>query len=206
MKDPGMPLAPTPTPAAPRRMKIALVASLALNLLFLGAIGGAMLNGGPDRRGGGPRELGFGPFTEALPPADRAALAQAFFRESGGPREMRREMRERLEQMVLALRTEPLDTAALQSAFDAMRERTGRQLDAGQRLLIERLEAMTPEERARFADRLAELAERGPMRDRRPPRTTRGAEAQLRALPRAVRAQSGRASRPAAGPPGGDAR
>lgn len=157
----------TSPPGASRRMKIALIASLALNLLFIGAIGGAMLHGGPERRGGGPRELGFGPFTEALPPEDRAALARAFFRESGGPREMRREMRDRLDRLVLVLRTEPLDTGALQAAFDQMRERTGRQLDAGQRLLIERLEAMTPEERAGFAARLEEIAERGPMHGRR---------------------------------------
>ena len=96
-----------PPAGAPRRMRLALYASLAVNLLFVGIVGGAILHGPPERGGMMGRELGFGPFTEALSPADRMALMEAFRRSGGSPREMRQAMRADLAEFIRVLRASP---------------------------------------------------------------------------------------------------
>jgi Heavy-metal resistance len=62
-----------PVPAAPRApgrwMRVALVLSLAVNLLVAGMAVGVALRGGPPETA--VRDLGFGPFAAALSPADR---------------------------------------------------------------------------------------------------------------------------------------
>lgn len=162
---PTLPPAPSSAPAS-RRIRIALYASLALNLLFFGAIGGALLRDGPDGPRSGPREIGFGPFSEALTTEDRAALAQAFMRDGGTPRQMRREMMRNFAELGRVLRAEPLDRAALEQVFATLKDAADARLEMGQRLLVERIVQMTPVERDRFADRIDEIAARGPMRGR----------------------------------------
>jgi uncharacterized membrane protein len=153
-------------PAAPRRIRMALYASLALNLLFVGAIGGALLRDGPDGPRSGPREIGFGPFSEALTPQDREAIARAFMRDGGTPRQMRREMMRSFAELGQVLRTEPLDRAALEQVFMTLKDGANARLEIGQRLLLDRIAQMTPVERDEFADRIDEIAARGPMRGR----------------------------------------
>jgi uncharacterized membrane protein len=153
-------------PAAPRRIRMALYASLALNLLFVGAIGGALLRDGPDGPRSGPREIGFGPFSEALTPQDREAIARAFMRDGGTPRQMRREMTRSFAELGQVLRTEPLDRAALEQVFTTLKDGANTRLEIGQRLLLDRIVQMTPVERDEFADRIDEIAARGPMRGR----------------------------------------
>jgi uncharacterized membrane protein len=162
---PTLPPAPSSAPAS-RGIRIALYASLALNLLFVGAIGGALLRDGPDGPRSGPREIGFGPFSEALTTEDRAALARAFMRDGGTPRQMRRELMRNFAELGQVLRTEPLDRAALEQVFATLKDAADARLEMGQRLLVERIVQMTPVERDRFADRIDEIAARGPMRGR----------------------------------------
>lgn len=163
------PLAP-PTPPGPssRGLKIALVLSLALNLGVLGLVGGAWLHGRPDGPPRFARDLGFGPFTEALSPEDRRALVREFGRDMGDPRAFRREMRADLQELLQILRADPLDRAALEALFERMGARGQERLATGQRLLEERILAMSPEARRAFADRLDEGLRRGPRRDAEP--------------------------------------
>lgn len=149
---------------ASRRVKLALYASLVLNLLFIGIVGGAILRGPPDRAPIMGRDLGFGPFTEALSPADRVALIDAFRRTGGGPREMRQAMRADFAAFVRVLRREPFDPAALDAAAAALKSRGAQRLELGQRLMMERIAQMSPEARMAFADRLEEMMARGPRR------------------------------------------
>ena len=73
---------PTPAPApalskSGRGLRIALAISVALNLAIAGLVAGAVLrNHAPGGREDVARELGFGPFTEALSREDRRALRQ----------------------------------------------------------------------------------------------------------------------------------
>lgn len=143
--------------ASGRGIRIALAVSLALNLAVAGIVGGSLLGG--KGRPGNPmvRDIGFGPFTAALSPEDRATLGRAFRDEAPDMRNMRADMR----QIVQALRATPFDEAALREAMAGMVVRGRTRLELGQRLLFDRLVAMTPEERDAFADRLQQVMERG---------------------------------------------
>ncbi|HEX9858674.1 MAG TPA: periplasmic heavy metal sensor [Paracoccaceae bacterium] len=148
-----------------RWLRLALAASLALNLAVAGVIGGAILKGAREHRSAMVRDLGFGPFTEALGPEDRAALRSAFLERAPDFRARRRDMREDFAAVLAALRAEPFDAAALGAAMGRQMGRAAEQMALGQALMTEHIAAMSPEARKRFADRLeASLTRRPPRR------------------------------------------
>lgn len=149
-------------PRAPGRgIRIALAVSLALNLAVAGVVGGTLLGGWGRPPNPTVRDIGFGPFTAALSAQDREALGRAFREQAPDMRGMRREMRAEAGQMLQALRADPFDKTALLQAIAAQDARGKARLELGQRLLAERLIAMTPAERAAFADRLEQSLNRG---------------------------------------------
>jgi uncharacterized membrane protein len=151
-----------PPPRAPGRgIRIALAVSLALNLAVAGVVAGTFLGGGGRSSNPTVRDIGFGPFTAALSPQDREALGRAFREQAPDMRAMRREMRGELDRLLQALRADPFDEAALLEAIAAQDARGRARLELGQRLLAERLIAMTPPERGAFADRLERVMDRG---------------------------------------------
>jgi len=154
---------PTPTVAAAassgRGVKIALAVSVALNLAVAGLALGAWLAEGSHR--GMPRDLSFGPFSEALSDADRRALRRALFQRMGEFRQSREAARAEFAQLLEVLRAEPLDPAALRNALGAIETHNAERLALGRSLIEDRLVAMTPEERAGFADRLERGLRRG---------------------------------------------
>lgn len=146
--------APQPvTPPAGRRWKWAFLGLLTLNLLAVGLIGG-MLAKGPPMGDRAIRDLGFGPYGEALEEGDRKALRRAFMEKGPGLRELRKAMRADLGAVLSALRAEPFNPAALDAAFAQQTERQAEKLQLGQTLLRDHLVSMTPEQRLAFADRL----------------------------------------------------
>ncbi len=161
-----MTTAPTTPPNADkkvkpgRRLRWVLAASLALNLCVLGIVAGAMLGRGGDHRDRMVRELGFGPFTEALEPEDRAALRKAFFQRAPDFRKERAEMKQNFVSILVALRAEPFDAAALKTALDQQQVRTADRLAVGQSLITDHLTTMSAEARHRFADRLEDVLTR----------------------------------------------
>ena len=161
---PTTPADPVPTTGAPRWMKVLLAVSLAINLGVLGMVGGAALRGAGDRGRPDVREIGFGPFSDALSPQDRKELRRAFLQDGGNPRAMRQMMRSEVGALLEVLRTEPLQEADLRAAFSQFQRRGQERLDLGQRLLADRIIAMSPEDRARFADRLEDGMARGGQR------------------------------------------
>lgn len=132
-----------------------LVLSLALNVFVLAAALGAGLR---HHRTG--RDLGFGPFTEALTREDRAAMRDAFMAAAPDFRDRRRLMAEDMERLVAALRAEPWDPAAAEAVLARQGERAAERFALGRRLFLERLGQMTPGARAALADRI-ERAARG---------------------------------------------
>lgn len=141
-------------PKAGRGMKIALILSLTLNLLIFGVMGGAMLaHGGRDdpRR---VRDVGFGPYTEALSPEDRKALRDAFIKAVPDFRAGREEARADVAKLAEAIRAEPYDRAAVEAVFASQAERIEARLTIGRNLLLDRLDAMAPEARAALAGRI----------------------------------------------------
>lgn len=143
------------TPASTGRgIRIALAVSVALNLGVLGVVGGALLNGGPDGHGPMVRDVGFGFFSEALTPDQRAELRKTFV--DGNPRELSEwsAMRADANAVLAALRAEPFDPAALKRAMAAQNQRMSDRLATGHTLIEAFLIALPAQERAAFADRL----------------------------------------------------
>jgi uncharacterized membrane protein len=150
---------------APRWMRWLLIGSLTANLLVIGTVAGALFDGdGPRGLRGGITDIGLGPFTEALSREDKAALRDAFVARVPNFRKDRRQDRRDAVALLAQLQAQPLDEAALRATFEAQRARIAARVDVGQDLLIARIVAMSPEERAAFAGRLAQA-----MRDMRAP-------------------------------------
>ncbi len=144
-----------------RSMRYLLIGSLALNLLVLGIIGGAVIRGPGGF--GGPRgvDLALGPIVEALAPEDRQAI-RTQLRANDMLRQHPRQIREALATALqAALRAEPYDPAAIEAALSIQQNRLVAVQTAGQQVLVARIGLMTPQARLAFADRLQEAIGRG---------------------------------------------
>ncbi len=163
----------TPETGAPRVrtkrwIKLVLGLSLALNLLIVGAVGGAIwrIGGHSDDRKGGPSaraDAGGFALIRALPSDDRRAL----FREvRKAPRKSASEGRAQMQAMVTLLKTNPLDEAQL----DALTEARLQDGETRQAQLSEawkaRVMAMTEAERATYAKRLEAVLAKGPRKNK----------------------------------------
>jgi uncharacterized membrane protein len=158
-KEPGT-SAPTPAPPPPKPpgsggpgwIKIALAISVALNLAVAGLVAGAWLREGRDRSM--PREMSFGPFTDALSDADRRELRRAFGDRMPGFRDARREFRDELSALLVTLRADPFDPAAAEAALTSISRQAMDRLDLGRDLIAARIIEMSDSERLAFAERL----------------------------------------------------
>lgn len=138
-------------------LRIALAISVALNLAVLGVVAGAALkHGGAFGGYDGARDVGFGPFTEALGREDRKALRQAILSKAPELRSSRKEMQEDTQSLLAVLRADPFDPAGLAAVMEQQRARMVDRLGLGQAVMRDFLIAMTPDARKAFADRLEE--------------------------------------------------
>lgn len=164
MSDPnGLPPPHDPPagPRAPRGLRLALGISLALNLLVVGLIGGAVL-GRSDAPRDAPalRMLGLAPFAAALPREARAQLSRRIEVEAPAFREARAEIGRGIRRVQRALMAEPYDAAELARALARSREAAAVVQARGHQALLATLEEMSPEERARVAERLGRTMRR----------------------------------------------
>lgn len=157
---------PAPKSGAGKGLRIALALSLALNLAVVGMVAGAMLRHGPDLHSGMVRELGFGPYTEALTHDDRKALRKALFDRAPEIRATRRQMREDTQALLSLLRADSFDADAFRARMESQHARMERQLRLGQDGLQDFIAAMSPDDRRAFADRLEAGLRRGGGKDR----------------------------------------
>lgn len=142
-------------PAAPRWMRIALVVSLALNLLIAGLVIGAIAGRrGHDGDRRVARDVAAAPFVMALERADRRAVIGKLRGEPGGLRENRRLIRERFASLLSALRADAFDRTAVEALLAEQRGAAGARQAVGERLLLDQIEGMSADERAAYADRL----------------------------------------------------
>lgn len=158
------PANPPPRTRTPRGVKIVLALSLALNLLILGAIGGAFLGGRPD---GGLRDrtdtvriLGLGPLATALDRNDRAAVVAQAGADRAAMRAERRRLVDAASAFAEAVREDPFDRAAAEAALERQRAIVRGLQDGGYGALLDHLETMPSAARADFADRLLGLLQR----------------------------------------------
>lgn len=151
-------------------VRIVLFTSLALNLLIAGAFVGARFSErGPEGKPASVRDqiAGIvGPYGRALSQEDRRALGRSFVRNARELRGTRQEMRALGRQVVEALRAEPFDPASVRALLDQQIALSQGLQTKGRTLLVEQIEAMTPQARIAFADRLEAMLKRGPRRPR----------------------------------------
>jgi uncharacterized membrane protein len=148
-----------PDPQKPRGriplwLRLTFFASLALNLAVVGVVAGALLTGGgkwgPGAHAGHPG----GPLTRALDPEDRRAIGRAMRANMPDRAEARRAMRSEMTALLTALRASAFDRAEVESRMAALRGQFSSRMALGQAALLDRLEGMSPTERAAYADRV----------------------------------------------------
>jgi len=143
----------TKSARCPRWVKIALALSLAANLLVVGLGIGMATHfkafGGPPRAS----DAG-GAYTTALSPKDRREIGRDLTAQFRDTRQSRTEVLGEYRAMLQILKTEPFDRAAAESILQRQSDIADQRRKAGERALLNRLEAMTPAERAAFVERL----------------------------------------------------
>ncbi len=141
-----------------RKLRVLLVISLALNLLVIGTVGGAML-ARSKWEGHRPARLDFagGPLTRALDPVDRRAIGRQMRRAYRDGGTTHAALRAEFDGLIADLTATPFDAEAVGARLARQGDLFEERLELGQRLLLQRLTEMDTAERAAYADRLREV-------------------------------------------------
>ena len=148
--------------APPRRplwQRLLFGASLGLNILVIGAVAGLVLSGGRDEGKRPPplRNGGVAALIGTLPPEQRDAVLGELRLLGQGHGVSHRGLREDRRKVIAAVRAEPFDPDALIALIGSSQDRFLAYRQDSYRVLADTLAAMTPQERAAYADRLAKF-------------------------------------------------
>jgi len=133
-----------PLSTLPRRWRTILILSLGLNVVIGSLLLGNLLDGEGGR--GGRAE----PLVWALPNADRQALRDAL------PRTARADRRARFQTLLDTLRADPFEPDRLRDLLSQERALSADRTERAEAAIVERLSQMSLEDRAAYADRLAQ--------------------------------------------------
>lgn len=151
----------TKPPTGGKGLRWALVASLAVNLGVAGLALGVWLHDGPGGHGPMVRDLGFGPYDDALRPQDRDALRAALRGKLGDLAASRQQMAADVTAVLAALRADPFDANALDAALAAQQAHLSARMKIGNDTMRDFLAALPQADRLAFADRLEAKLKRG---------------------------------------------
>jgi uncharacterized membrane protein len=141
---------------------VVLLASLAFNLLVLGAVGSHVLFEKPHReRYSGPAYTDTLPrsFFLALDPERRRALADRFADDRKAFRDGRRDMREAALKVADTLKAQPYDAAQAEAALARYDEISRGMIERGSRVSRELVATLKPEERVMLASAIRDRIE-----------------------------------------------
>lgn len=142
---------PAPRARTPRWIIVALVVSLALNLLIIGALAGALLRfTGAGRLMAQPGNNALG-FIASLPPERRRELVSRLTEPPQQVMMLRREMRQAARARAEAIAAEPFDRQRLVAAQQRFIEAETRLRTRLGEIMVEAAQNMTPDERRRFS-------------------------------------------------------
>jgi uncharacterized membrane protein len=149
----------------PNWPRILLFASLAVNLLVAGMVAGAFLRSGagpgrPPTENAVLRDLGYGPYGQALTPEERRAVRRATERKAKDLATNRDELRRQMLTLLEALRKTPYEASVVHAIVTEQQARLKERWDIGRELLLDHIDAMTDDERAQYAKRLARILRR----------------------------------------------
>lgn len=153
---------PTPPKLRRRWLLPTLLVSLALNLAVAGiVVGWALSPQARHHRDSGPARGVIGePFIRALPEDARRALMHDVIEEREHIRDSRDGLRARFDAFLSALRADPYDPEVVRDLLAEQRGAAQGRQEIGETLLLKRLAAMEPQDRAAYADRLETLVGR----------------------------------------------
>lgn len=146
---------PPPQGSGSRRLKYALIASLALNLLIIGAAAGTMygFRKHPPRFGAGRGEdFGLMGLTHRLPSERKKEIRKQLRADRVALRPLVEEVRAARRAAAEKLAAEPFDRAALDSAITAAAEKDRTLRQAAVTAFLGHAEQLTSEERRMLAD------------------------------------------------------
>lgn len=132
-----------------RWLRNGLIASLAVNLLVLGALAGHFL--AKPHKGQGP-ETTLAGFSKTLPGDRQQVLNSAVEADRQSVKQMRQEIRRARREASAVLAAEPFDQAQLKTALEKIVELDSRLKSTGTAIFVEAASKMTPAERRAFKD------------------------------------------------------
>jgi uncharacterized membrane protein len=138
-----------------RRLKLFLIASVALNLLIVGAIAGSMVMWrlhGPGHRGHRGDDFGLVGFSRTLPAERRNVIRKKIKEERANLEPLRQAMQEAHREAAEALGAEPFDGSRLKAAMDRFSDAEMKLKAAGLAFLIGTADELTPEERRALSE------------------------------------------------------
>ncbi len=149
---------PEAKPRAGRGLRIALFLSLALNVLVVGVVGGAMLrnDGPPARRAeiATAFDAGIGPYSLAMTREQRRSLGNRIGDYEHDFDRNRDETRAFVNEFLATLRTAPFDATRLADLITRMQAGLSQRQQIGSQALLAEIAAMSDAERVVFAEKL----------------------------------------------------
>lgn len=142
--------------ASGRGMRVVLILSLALNLLFLGVGAGAVWHRHSMREHGMAGRDGFGLLAMSLPREDRRALRDRFEKAAGDSADGGGQMRADFTELAGLLRADSWDADAAARVLARQGARGAERLAQGQKIMLDYLAGLTPTARRDLADRIEE--------------------------------------------------
>ena len=151
---PSADTAPVSARRAPTWMKLLLAASLAINLGIVGVVTGAALKFQRGDMVSGPRDVSFGPYTEALSHEQRKELFKHLSGRDGGLRDLRKVIEADMSVVLDSLRASPFDAGVFRAALENQSNRLTARVADGRQGLVDVVTMMSDAERADFASKL----------------------------------------------------
>ena len=152
-----------PQAAKPMRgwIKILLAVSLALNMMVIGAVGAAMYSF--KFRGGdhGPRSANYGPYSRALSREDRKEIGRELRKELKSFNAQKPAKRDAYLALQAALEADVYDKETVHKLIIGHQKFGLKRQEIAQRLFLEHLDSMTPDERRKYSKRLERAVKRG---------------------------------------------
>lgn len=161
----------TPGAGNGRWLKWALIASLAVNLLFVGAVAARVYVGFGPERYARLTQMQLIPrhFFGDLDRARRMQLMQVFRAQDKDIREGRRAIKAQVTELADALDAEPYDAARVRAAVEGFTAKSEALFVTGAGAALRVIDQLTPEERKLMASHLRARDERGPGQGKSPP-------------------------------------
>ena len=151
---------PAPRTRCPLWVKVLLTLSLAANLAIVAMVAGFLLRGPGPLRGGGPGLSYALPYIVALEKEDRRSVLRAVRDNPDLPD--RRARRAHFDEMLTALQADPMDVDAVRTVLARQANGVAEVQAVAQAAWLERVRAMSPEDRSAYAARVEDVLRRGP--------------------------------------------